>query len=283
MKLGCDTAIFHHLDIDGALKYIAWAGYEGASICYQAQWVRHLELNTNQSYIDEVKAIARKHGLKLSAIGCGFGPGFQELDYKDKIKILTKVLDVAVKLGIPIITIRPFGKPDDKETTKQEFDYIRELSKRAESRGMILAVKAHIQASIYDTKTLIQMLDEIDSPALGVNLDPIQQYKGGDDIADSVLKLGKRIVHTHFHDSLKALRFLNLPVTKVKAEDEIPGRGDVDCPKILRRLKEVGYDGAIDFQTVTARNYPLWRKVGIAAEARGYLNRCLQELKVDNS
>ena len=32
MKLGCDTASFNQLDFNGALKYIAWAGYEGALI-----------------------------------------------------------------------------------------------------------------------------------------------------------------------------------------------------------------------------------------------------------
>ena len=279
MKFGCDTAIFSQLDLDGALKHIAWAGYEGAEICFQEKWVRHLELNTKQSYIDEILSIARKYGLELLAISTGFGPGFQEQSHQNKIKFMTKVFDVAVKLSIPIVTIRPFGKPDDKETTKQEFKYIGKLSEEAESRGIILAVKPHIVTSIYNIATTIQMLDQIDSPALGVNLDLLQIYKGGDDPAEAVLKIGKKIVHSHFHDAVKALRFVHLPVSRVNAEDEIPGRGDIDCPKILRCLKDVGYNKAIDFQTVSARRYPLWRRVGIAAEARGYLNKCLQDLK----
>jgi sugar phosphate isomerase/epimerase len=279
MKLGCDTALFSQLDLDGALKHIAWAGYEGAEICYQETWIRHIELNTNQSYIDEVKAIAMKYGLELLAISTGFGPGFQERIHEDKIKFVTKVFDVAAKLSIPIVTIRPFGKPDDKETTKQEFEYIGKLSKQAEGHGLTLAVKPHILASVYNIATTIQMLDEIDSPALGVNLDLLQIYKGGEDPAEAVLKIGKKIVHSHFHDAKKALRFVALDGPRESGEEEIPGRGDIDCPKILRHLKDIGYDKAIDFQTVGARRYPLWRRVGIAAEARGYLNRCLQELK----
>ena len=279
MKLGCDTALFNQLDLGNALKYIAWAGYEGAEICYQEKWVRHIELNTSKSYIDGVKSMAGNYGLKLLAISAGFGPGFQERTHDDKIKVLTKVFDVAAKLNIPIVSIRPFGKPDDKETTRQEFSYIRKLSEQAASRGITLAVKPHIAASVYNIATTIQMLDEIDSQALGVNLDLLQIYKGGDDPAEAVLKIGKKIVHSHFNDCAKALRFVYLPISSAKAEDEIPGRGDIDCPKILQRLKEVGYDKAIDFQTVTARGYPLWRTVGIAAEARGYLHRCLQELK----
>jgi sugar phosphate isomerase/epimerase len=283
MKLGCDTALFNQLDLDGALKHIAWAGYEGAELCFQETWIRHIELNTKQSYIDEVKATARKYRLELLAISTGFGPGFQERTHEDKIKFLTKMFDVAVKLSIPIVTIRPFGKPDDKETTKQEISYIRKLSEQAERRGITLAVKPHIFASIYNIATTIQMLDEINSPALGVNLDLLQIYKGGDDPAEAVLRIGKKIVHSHFHDAKKAIRFADLEGVRETGEEEIPGRGDIDCPKILKLLKDIGYDKAIDFQTVGARRYPLWRRVGIAAEARGYLNRCLQELKQDSN
>ena len=62
-------------------------------------------------------------------------------------------------------------------------------------------------------------------------------------------------------------------------EQQIPGRGGIDFPKILRALKDVGYDRAVDLVMVGAVTYPLSRQMGIAAEARGYLNWCLQELK----
>ena len=279
MKLGCDTALFNQLDLGDALKYIAWAGYEGAEICYQEKWVRHIELNTSKSYIDGVKSIAEKYGLKLLAISTGFGPGFQERTHGDKIKVLTKVFDVAAKLNIPIVSVRPFGKPDDKETRKQELEYFRKLSAQAEGRGITLAVKPHIVASMYNIATTIQMINEVDSPALGVNLDLLQIYKAGEDPAEAVLRFGKRIVHSHFHDAKKSLRLSALSGPRETGEDEIPGRGDIDCPKVLKRLKDAGYDKAIDFQTVSARLYPLWRRIGIASEARGYLYRCIQELK----
>ena len=213
----------------------------------------------------------------------GWGPGFENLLDEDKIKLLTKVFDVAFKLNIPLVAIRTYGKSDDKESTKQQFEYIRKLCEQAESRGITLAVKAHIGASVYNIATTMQMLDEIDSPALGVNLAAFQLYKVGEDPAKAVLKFGKKIVHVHFSDALKALQF----GPPEPGYDQIPGRSDIDFPKILRRLKDVGYDKAIDVH-VTCNlptpipgqiPYPLSRQMGIAAEARGYLNRCLQELK----
>ena len=68
MKLIIDSAIFNQLDLYGALQHIAWAGYEGVELACLANWARHIELNTKKSYLDEVKATAKKHNLELSAI-----------------------------------------------------------------------------------------------------------------------------------------------------------------------------------------------------------------------
>ena len=72
MKLGCGTVLFNQLDLYGALQHIAWAGYEGASLAHMADMAHHIELDTNQAYLDEVKATAKKHGLKLFAIEAFF-------------------------------------------------------------------------------------------------------------------------------------------------------------------------------------------------------------------
>ena len=269
MKLGCNTVLFNQLDLNGALQHIAWAGYTGAELCHQEEWARHVELNTNQSYIDEVKSIARKHGLELFAIQVGFGPQRNE----EKFKLMTKALDVALKLSIPVVATRAFGKADDKEATKEEFKFIGKLCEQAESRGIILAVKPHQGASVYNTATVIQMLDEVKSSSLGVNLDPLHLTKGGDDPVETVLKIGRRIVHTHFHDCPPPQKSPETP------EQQIPGRSKINWLKLLQNLKDVGYDKALDVHVIGAFLYPVSRQMGIAAEAKGYLNKCLQELK----
>jgi len=271
MKLGCTTALFNQLDLYGALQHIGWAGYDVAELDCLANWARHIELDTNQVYIDEIKSTAKKHCLELVGIHAIIeGPTIE-----DKVKSMAKLFDIARKLSIPIVTIRTEGKSGDKETTKQEFKYLRRLSKEAESRGIILAVKPHVGASVYNTATLIQMLDEIDSPGLGVNLDTLHIYRAGEDSSETIRKIGKKIVHVHLREYPNHPDRVNY---EAAPEEEIPGRGDVDFPKILKSLKDIGYDKAIDLDVIGAFAYPLSRQMGIAAEARGYLNRCLQEL-----
>lgn len=272
MKLGCSTVLFNQLDLYGALQHISWAGYPGAELACLANYARHIELITKQSYIDEVKATAKKHKIDLLAIHAGLG----DQAGQDRVAPMKKLFDVACKLNIPIVTTRCKGKSGDKEATKLEFKYIRKLSEEAASQGVILAIKPHVGSSVYNTATMIQMLDEIDSSGLGANLDTLHIYRAGEDAAVTVRKLGKKIVHVHLREYPDVVDKQNY---EAPAEEEIAGRGGVDFPKILKSLKSIDYDGAMSIDVIGAFTFPLSRQMGIAAESRGYFNRCLQELK----
>ena len=270
MKLGCNTVVFNQLDLYSALQHIAWAGYDGAELACMANMAQHIEFNTNQTYIDNVKLMAQKHGLGLFAIEAYFGT----LLDKDKIGLMIKVFDIASKLSIPVIAIRSEGKTGDVAATKQVLKYIRKLCEQAESRGITLAVKPHVGHSFYNTSTLLELLNEVNSPALGVNLDASNLYRAGDDPVEAVLRLGEKIVHAHIRDCSPDRSQNRTPV-----DLQIAGRGILDWPKIIKRLRDVGYHGALNTQVIGAFTCPLSRQMGIAAEASGYLNRCLQNLK----
>ena len=269
MKLTCSTVLFNQLDLYGTLQHLAWAGYDGAELACLRSHARHIEPNTEKSYLDEIKWTAGKHGMALSAIHLDA----EGQTIEEKIIYVTKMFDVAQKLNIPVIAIPAGGKSGDKEATKQEFKYIAKLCEQAESRGVTLAVKYHKGASVYNLATQMQLLDEVKSPALGVNLDPREIYKAGEDYTEVITKLGKKIVHTHIRD------YPNPEQEPATPEEQILGRGKIDYPLILRNLKKVGYKGALSLCMVGAFTYPLSQQMGIAAECRGYLHRCLQELK----
>ena len=84
--------------------------------------------------------------------------------------------------------------------------------------------------------------------------------------------LAPYIRHVHFRDCLNREQRVGPP------ETQIPGRGSIDIPAILRALHAGGYDGYLDLEVIGAKNYELARAMGIAAESRGYLHRCLQAL-----
>ncbi len=280
LKLGCNSVIFSQLDLYGALQHIAWAGFKGAELCHQQGWGMHVELNTKKSYIDEVKWTAKKHQVELWAIHAGF----EGKTDAERIVLMTQVFDVASKLEIPVVSIRAFGKANDKEATKQEFKYLREINNRAESKGVRLSVKPHQGASVYNMASALQMVNEIDTPSLGVGFDPLHLTRGGDDPAEVVLKLGKKIAHAQFHDcptplTPEQLKKRKGPPSHDSPEQQTPGRSDINWLQILQNFKDIGYQGAMDVHIIGTATYPISRAMGRAAEARGYLHRCLQELK----
>jgi len=269
MRLGCNTVLFNQLDLYGALQHIAWAGYEGAELAYLGSMAQHIELNIDQTYIDDIKTTARKHKLELLAIEATVGAEKDE----EKMRTMIKLFEVANKLGIPLVAIGGGGKTGDAEMTNRTIKYIQKVAEQAESWRITLAVKPHVGASVYNTETALRMLDEVDSPIVGINFDPSHLYRAGDDLSESALKIGQRIVHCHIRDCPHREPHPGLP------EQQIPGRGKINIPETLKSLKEVGYDKVLDLEVIGAFTYPLSRQMGIAAEARGYLNRCLQELR----
>ena len=286
MKLGCHTVLFNLLDLYGALQHLGWAGYEGADLS-DIKLARHIKLDIGKSYLNEVKSIAKKHGLELFSIDTEDEGKTEE----DKVKSMVKVFDMAQKLSIPLVVPYLHGKSGGREVTIQNLRYIKKLTEEAESRGITLAIKVHTGTPVDKASTLIQILDEIYSPALGVTLDTREFCRAGDDISEVISKIGKRIVHVHFRDYprrdqmpasappvFSALSAQYVP-WRPPVDLQIPGRGGIDFPKILRLLKNVGYDKAVDLVMTGAETYPLSRQMGMAAESRGYLNRCLQELK----
>ena len=285
MKLGCSTVLFNQLDLYGALQHISWAGYDGAELSDIVP-ARHIKLETDQSYINEVKSIARKHGLGLFSINTEDEGKTEE----DKIKAMAKVFDVAQKLSIPIVVPYLHGKSGGREVTKRNIKYIKKLTEQAESRGITLAISIHVATPIDKTATAIQMLDEIDSPALGVTLDTRELCRAGESISEAIARIGKRIVHAHFRDypgreqmpatvSPTFTGFGQWEPWLPPLEQQIPGRGGIDFPKTLKLLKDVGYNKVINVEMMGAFTYPLSRQMGIAGEARGYISRCLHELK----
>jgi len=263
LKLGCNTVLFNQLDLYGALQHVSWAGYDGVELAFLGNMAQHIQANTDESYLDEVRSAARKHGLGLYAIEAS---GTKEE--------MAKIFEVASKLGIPIIAIGSGGKSGDAEQTEKAFKYIRELAEIAKTWGTTLAVKPHVGASIYNTETALQFLRSMDSPSVGINFDPSHLHRAGDDAAWAALKLGDRIVHCHFRDCPHRAQSPGLP------EQQIPGRGEIDIMAVLHALKEVGYNRVLDLEVIGAFTYPLSKQMGIASESRGYLYRCLQELRL---
>ena len=176
----------------------------------------------------------------------------------------------AVELGIPIINCGPGGKSNDEASLHSPSTPSAELAQMAERYGVVLCVKAHVGASIYNTPTTLQVMHAIDSPAFGIDMDPSHIYRAGENPVEAIQAVAARVKHVHIRDCKGRQQGPGKP------EDQANGRGDIDLVGYIRVLHEHGYAGPLDLEIIGAKNYSLVQCAVIAAEARGHMQACLQ-------
>jgi sugar phosphate isomerase/epimerase len=263
MQVGCNTVLFGGVDLETALTNVAWAGYEYVELAAIKGMCEHLRLEPERSDVGEVRRLLAEHNLRATAM---------EAATTDRSR-LDGLFGLAGELGITIVNIGSGGVSGDEESTKQAIAHIADLARLAGGHGLRLAVKPHVGQAIYDGATALRLMDEVREPALGLNFDPSHLFRANEEPADVARRWGKHIVTSHFRDCASREQRVGPP------ETQIPGRGIVDIPATLRALKGTGYGGPLNLEVIGAGGYQLSRAMGIAAESRGYLRRCFQELE----
>lgn len=261
MKLGCNTVLFGMADLDTALQHIAWAGFAGAELAALPGMADHIDPDRDAARTWDIVERARELGIDLVAVEAGGNPERQR-----------RCFDLARSLSIGTVCVGSGGKPDNADSWRETIARLRDLAAEAEMTGVTVAVKPHVGAAVYSTATARRAVDEVGSPDLGINWDPSHLYRNDEDIVASARALAPYVRHVHIRDCLTRERHVGPP------ETQIPGRGSLDLLAALRTLHEGGYDGYLDLEVIGAKAYPLARAMGLAAESRGYLWRCLQEL-----
>ena len=64
-----------------------------------------------------------------------------------------------------------------------------------------------------------------------------------------------------------------------KPEDQANGRGDIDLHGYLGVLVAAGYTGPVNLEVIGAKDYDYARCCVIAAETKGHMRACLQQLQ----
>jgi sugar phosphate isomerase/epimerase len=264
VQLGCNTVLFGNSDLTTALTHIAWAGYRYVELAAITRMAEHIAPTMTAAERRSVREQIAGHGLTATAI---------EAATTDRER-LEAIFGLATDLGIAIVNIGSGGTSGDEESTKQAIAHIQDLAALAGRHGLRLAVKPHVGQAIYNAATALRLVHEVRESALGLNFDPSHLYRAGEEPQEVAHRWGRHIVTSHFRDCLSREQRVGPP------ETQIPGRGSVDIPATLHALQEEGYAGPLNLEVIGAAGYELSRVMGIAAEGRGYLHRCLQELSI---
>jgi sugar phosphate isomerase/epimerase len=260
MKLGANSVLFGSHDMETAFKHIAMAGYDGIELSAIDGMSQHLVLDHWQELAASIKQYAQDYNLELLAM---------EQPSQDPAK-MEQAFQAAVEIGIPIINIGPGGKSGDEALLQQSIDNIGKLVLSAEKYGVTLCVKAHVGAAIYNTPTTLKLMEAVNSPAFGIDMDPSHIYRANENPVEAIKAVIHRVKHVHIRDCK------GRGPTPGKPEMQANGRGDIDLLGYVRALHQAGYNGPLDLEVIGAKDYTVAQCATIAAESRGHMQACLQ-------
>ena len=238
---------------------------------FAAMGIRGMQLQITPDHLvmsdarlGEIRKLCSDSGLEISAV-CGdiarthFGV---RDEWRDRVELYKRTADIAGVLGTRVITTHIGVVPADKNDPVYPImtESIGAAAEYSASTNTVFAIETGPETA----DVLLQLLKDVNSKGLGVNLDPANlRMVSREDPVRAVELLGKYIVHTHAKDGINtfpgsAAAFYgmrepdgSLRVFNEKPADfkEVPlGQGQVPWDGYLAALRKAGFDGFLTIE-----------------------------------
>jgi sugar phosphate isomerase/epimerase len=197
----------------------------------------------------------QKYGIEVTALD-SLGPGPHVWDFyqgpltiglvprqyrRQRIDHFKKASDFAKKLGIPAFHTHNGFIPENPNDPvyRETVEAIREVASYCKTNGQMVLYETGQESPT----TLLRTIQDVGVDNQFVNLDTANLilYGNGNPV-DALDVIGKLVRGVHAKDGL-------FPTDPKELGKEVPiGQGKVDFPKLIQRLKELGYTGAITIE-----------------------------------
>ncbi len=247
------------LPLTDALDAAARTGVAGVQLYSVSHYENLLDYSPRER--KRVTERCKNLGLKIFSI-CGEigGFGFREKERNpETIARTIRNLDLALELGCRTVTSHigvVQARPDSPFRRSQQ-EALREIGEYARRNDAVFAIETGPEPGT----VLREFLVELDTPGIGVNLDPGNMVMvTGENPAETAAALAPWIVHTHVKDGRRyracdpetvyaafatgGIKQLIAETGTLFAETRV-GDGDVHWPEYLKALRDNGFDGPL--------------------------------------
>ena len=225
--------------------------------------VRDLGLPTCQVFVDDfepeqvprLRLALEKYGIEATSVVVG-GPGKEVWDFYQgpltiglvppetraaRLMHIKKASDFAKQCGIPAVQTHCGFIPENPndQLYKETVTAIREVAAYCKRNGQNLRYETGQETPI----TLVRAIQDVGTDNQGVNFDVANLILYGKaNPVDALELLGPYVQGIHAKDGL-------WPTNPRDLGEEVPiGKGKVDFPRIIARLKELDYRGAVTIE-----------------------------------
>ena len=223
-------------------------------------------LEDNEAFLREAKKSLEEHGLQMPMLCCS--PDFTEPDadlLQEQVARERRMIEITAFLGGRFCRVLSGQRRSGLSTETgiaQVVRVIESLLPFAEKHGVVLAMENHYKDSYWRHPEFAQkmdiftaIIDQIDSPWLGVNFDPSNTLLAGEDPLELLDRVKHRVVSMHASD-----RYLTSGTLEdLRREEDVVGyasrlahgvigQGLNDYDKIFSTLNSVGFSSWVSIE-----------------------------------
>lgn len=278
-KISCSNWGYREWTLADVISSIAGIGYGAIEIVtHGLGWPigYHLNPDFDRSYIEGLNGTLQAHKVKVACISPSndfYRP--RDGSREREVEHVNRNIDLAVKVGAPIIRIQATGLRDIPEgISRSSFietivDALGKCVDYGKSQGVKLAIETHGGVWALVPENMRDLLDAVRSDCLGICLHTHIDYT-----VETVSTLGGKVLHVHLSETSRvaqrsyyigALRrrgrsdsdiMMELGITGEEFDEASSwepreiylGDGEVDFERIFRGLKDAGYSGWWNFE-----------------------------------
>jgi hexulose-6-phosphate isomerase len=240
MKIGITQLVCGRNEpLETVLPKVKEAGYDCLEILLTDNG--DLTLESGPEDYERIRALGERNGVELVSIckamsnGGSLSTGKSE-DKERFDRTTRKMIEAASALGMKGVLVIPGGPSPDVRydvAYQRDLDGMRELASYAEQCKVVLAIEYVWNMMFLSPMEMRRFLDEVGSDYVGFYFDPGNMAIFG--YPEQWIQIvGPHVKMVHFKDWSR------------KNRDWPPLlEGDVDWPKIMAALREIGYDGPV--------------------------------------
>lgn len=265
MKLAGHTMSTPEFDVFEALRFFKKLGLDGAEIVVQTGYESGIPYEADDAFVQSVRDEADSLGIAVAATTpyLNLYNNLDEAVRQNEVAMLKRVIDMTRILGGE--SVRIYGgafKDEETDPTGQKLAQLvkslRECGDYAAQFGIHLSIENHFGTMATTAHRTMEVIDAIHHPNVGILYDqanlaffPAEEY-------EEAIELQKdHIFYVHVKDLVyrggKPQKFRSDSVSHISEEirtvySKFPGDGVLDWPAILRKLRDVGYDGWLSLE-----------------------------------
>ena len=262
-RLTFPSIAFIDYPLEKAFKLIADAGFKNTDVLEKHP---HFSIHADEFDPAELGEVAQEYGLGIPWLNTYVGggqdsrasawlhhPGFEftnrdrytpvgfasedEEELEAELQQVFCAIDIAVDLGSR--GIRFVAGDDDPAKLDKYVHWLKRCAAYAEDKGILMATENHDAGIMGTPELLVELFEKVGSPNVGVIYEPYNLMEQASyDYRKAFEVMREHILHVHFKDG-------KLMADKRNYEPVLMGAGELDFRWVMKRLKEIGYEGEI--------------------------------------